>query len=220
MRDWDHFVKNDVCFLSDIDTIAVGEEQPWPRGTVDRLPHLSTLLSSATLTPVSISGNQYELLTWGPQSARHGWLCRPPLSADQIQEHAVHPIHRELWTVCGGIVEQFNEPKSRWLCHNEILTVAAAETSIGEMLDTYAWMWEEEGLTIPISAKEYYVVAVEANMNVTIVHRESGRVILFAPDPDDNGKTVLPGCPESSLYTFDDAQDLGTWIEQSVLEQI
>ncbi|RJE18835.1 hypothetical protein PHISCL_08836 [Aspergillus sclerotialis] len=223
MRDWDHFVKNNVYFLRDRDTVTVGEEQPWTRGAVDGLPHLSALLASATLTPVSISGKEYELLAWGPQSSRRGWLCNPPLDAGQRQEqeHQVHPIHRNFWTVCGGIVEQFNtKPNSRWLCHNQILTVAATETSIGDMLDAYAWAWEDKGLTIPINADEYYVVAVEANMNVTLAHRKTGRVILFAPDTDSIGITILPGCPDRSLYTFDDAPDLETWIERSVLEQI
>ncbi|KAL5366260.1 hypothetical protein BJX96DRAFT_160640 [Aspergillus floccosus] len=223
MSDWDHFIKDKPYFLRDGDTVTVHEEQPWTRGAVDGLPHLSALLASATLTPVSVSGKEYELLAWGPQDSRRGWLCHPPLDTiqRQEQEHQVHPIHHTLWAVCGGIVEQFNDkPESRWLCHNDILTVAATETSIGEMLEAYAWAWEEEGLTIPINADDYYVTAVEANMNVTLVHRKSGQVILFAPDTDHVGLTILPGCPDRSLYMFDDAHDLATWIEQSVVEQI
>ncbi|MFC5265119.1 hypothetical protein ACFPJ1_23655 [Kribbella qitaiheensis] len=76
---------------------------------------------------------------------------------------------------------------------------------------------ESRWIDYPIQPDEYYAVAVEANGNLTLVDRESGRLLLFAPDHALTGVTPLPGCPPYSLLTFDDAHDLGAWIERPVL---
>lgn len=212
MCDWDQFIEEIPWFLKPEEAVTVGDEQPWPRGEIPGLPQLSALLASATLTPVSIAEKQYELLAWGPQSARRGWLCHPPFETDPGQ---VHPIHRDFWSVCGGIVQRFREPdEDWWLNQDEILTVAASQTPVLDILNSYSWLWESNDLTIPIQPGEYYAVAVEANGNLTLVHRQSGHLILFAPDHAFTGVTVLPGCPEYSLLTLDDAPDIKTWIEQ------
>lgn len=218
MRDWEQFLAQTPGFLQPGDAATAGEEQPWPRGGVAGLPRLSALLASATLTPLSIAGTGYELLAWGPQCARRGWLCHPPLNADTGH---VHPIHRNFWLVCGGVVQRFGEPKTEtwWLNQDEILTATASRTPVSDSLAAYSWLWEDDGLAIPIQPDEYYVVAVEANGNLTLVHRESGQLLLFAPDHAFDRVTPMPGCPEYSLLTFDDVCDLGTWIERSVSEQ-
>jgi hypothetical protein len=73
MRDWDQFLEQNPWFLHPGDVATVGEEQPWSRGGVARLPQLSALLASATLTPVSIAGKEYEVRTPGL-----GTAVRPP----------------------------------------------------------------------------------------------------------------------------------------------
>lgn len=222
MRDWDHFIKYTPWFLSPDEIATIGEEKPWSRSPVAGLPRLSALLASATLTPVSVSDMEYELLAWGPPSARQGWLCHPPPEASPGQ---ICPIHNHFWSVCGGIVERFGkednyeaEGQDWWLNQNEILTVTASQYSVSEALDVFSWIWEDGGLTIPITPEEYYVVAVEANTNLTLVHRESGELILFAPDHAFQGLTILPGCPDRSLYTIDNVPDLASWIEDCVLK--
>lgn len=215
MRDWDQFLEETSWFLQPGVAATVSKERPWSRGGVTGLPNLSALLALTTVTPVSIAGTEYELLAWGPQHARQGWLCYPPLEADPGQ---VHPIHKDFWLVCGGIVALFREPETWWMNQNDILTAAASRISISDTLALYSWKWEEEGLTIPIQPDEYYVIAEEANANLTIVHRESGRLLLFALDHAFDRVTTLPGCPPCSLLTFDDEDYLGKWIEQSVFE--
>jgi hypothetical protein len=175
-------------------TAEVGAARPWTRGPVDGLPELSALLESATLTPIRVGAADHELLAWGPAAERRGWLCAPPVHDEPV---AVHQLHRSLWTSFGGIVERFGEPESWWLNQDQVLTAAAANTD----------------LELPIETDEYYVVAEEANGNLTLAHRESGRLLLFAPDHDFDGVTPLPGCPPFSLLTIDDAPDLASWIE-------
>jgi hypothetical protein len=81
------------------------------------------------------------------------------------------------------------------------------------MLSAYEWIWADEGLRIPIDAADHVAVAAEANGNLTLAHRRTGHVIWFAPDHSESGVSVVPGCPEYSLYTFDAAHDLAAWIE-------
>ncbi|MFJ3405338.1 hypothetical protein [Promicromonospora sp. NPDC090134] len=94
-----------------------------------------------------------------------------------------------------------------------MLTREAAGWPVRQMLGAYEWMWADEGLRIPIEAADYVPVAGEANGNLTLAHRRTGEVVWFAPDHAASGVTVLQGCPEYSLYTFDGAPDLALWVE-------
>ena len=174
---------------------------------------MSRLLSSATVTPVRIDGVDHELLAWGQATDRRGWLCRlpEPHNADARIPEAL----RAVWPVTGGIVEHFGDVSDSWWWLNcgDVLTREAAGWSVDQTLDAYEWMWADEGLRMPIAAADYVPVAGEANGNLTLAHRRTGRVVWFAPDHFASGVTALPGCPEYSLDTFDGAPDLASWIE-------
>lgn len=172
------------------DSVAVGRAQPWTRGEVDGLAELSALLAAATQTPVSVGGDAYELLAWGPPDSRRGWLCLPPRDSDG---DAVPQTHKSFWRVCGGILERFGEPATWWNNQNEVLTVDATRVRIGDVLADYAWLWEGDDLEVAIDPDAYYVVAVEANGNLTLAHRTGGRLLLFAPDHAFTGVTPRRG---------------------------
>ncbi|HEY1178662.1 MAG TPA: hypothetical protein VGF17_21105 [Phytomonospora sp.] len=208
MDDWTRFLGAIPWFPAPGDTAVVGEARPWSGPAADDLPVLSALLGTATLTPAAVGTTDYELLAWGPPEARRGWLCHPPHAGTGVAE-----THRSFWRLCGGIVERFGEPTTRWTSHEEVLTVAATEVSPADTLADYAWLWEDDGLELPIDPAEYYTVAVEANGNLTLAHRDDGRLLHFAPDHAFEDVTPLPGCPPYSLHTLDEAPDLASWIE-------
>jgi hypothetical protein len=210
MTDWAQFNRAISWFLHGGKSFEVGEPRPWDRAPVDGLPVLSALLAAATVTPCTVEGRDFELLAWGPADERRGWLCRPPeLSTGE----PVTPVHRQFWQVCGGIVEDFGGPSTWWDNQDQILTVEAARESVAEPLDAYKWIWENDGLRIPIDPAEWYPAAIEANANLTLAHRADGRLLLFAPDHDFDRVTPYAGSPELSLLSFDDLPDLTTWIE-------
>ena len=211
MRDWDQFVNQVSWFVSTSDTPEVGSEQPWQRGGVAGLPELSSLLVGATVTPVHIGDQAYELLAWGSLNVRRGWLALPPVAT---ASSAIHVSQQRFWMVCGGIVERFGEPASWWLNQNEVLTMHAAQTHLAPVLDDYLWLWSNDGLEIPIQPSDFYVAAIEANGNLTVAHRATGQLLVFAPDHAYEGVSPLAGCPPYSLLTIDDIPDLPTWIER------
>ncbi|MFI7431788.1 hypothetical protein ACIBPB_32940 [Micromonospora sp. NPDC049836] len=210
MSDWEHFLHEVPWFLPPGASAVVGEAQRWTRGSIDGLPELSALLASAVLTPVFVEGDVYELLAWGSSDDRRGWLCRPPHDADS---DCVPWFHKSFWSRCGGIVERFGEPDTWWNNQNEVLTIGAAHVRVGEVLTDYAWLWEDRSLELPVNPDEYYAVAVEANGNLTLAHRDDGRLLLFAPDHAFANVTPLAGSPPYSLLTIDGVPDLATWIE-------
>lgn len=209
MRDWEQFVQHTPWFLDPGATVVVGDEVPWPRDGLGSLPRLSNLLAQARLTPVSVSGTPYELVAWGPEDERRGWLCAPPPPQETVPE-----THRLFWSVCGGIVESFRAPGSWWLNQNEVLTAEAARTRVSDALSDYEWLWTDAGLELPIAPDDYYVVAIEANGNLTLAHRRGGELLLFAPDHAFARVTPYPGCPPYSLMTIDGLPDLSSWIEE------
>lgn len=210
MGDWQRFIQHTPWFVDSGDVAVVGDEVPWPRDGLESLPRLSALLASATLTTVSVAGARYELIAWGSPGERRGWLCDPP----DPEPADVHATHRQFWSVCGGIVERFGEPASWWTNQDDVLTTTAAHTRVADALDDYRWMWEEAGLELPVDPDDYYAVAVEANGNLTLAHRRTGELLLFAPDHSFAGVTPRPGCPPYSLLTIDDVPDLSSWIEE------
>ncbi|WP_239127392.1 hypothetical protein [Asanoa siamensis] len=211
MSDWGRFLREVSWFLRPGEAVEVGASRAWTRGAVDGLPALSSLLAATTVTPVSVGGEPYELLAWGAADERRGWLCRPPQDGDV---GAVSGAHESFWKVCGGIVERFGEPDTWWTNQNEVLTVEATRVGVAEVLADYAWLWEDNGLTLPVRPEDYYAVAVEANGNLTLAHRTDGRLLLFAPDHAFAHVTPLAGCPPYSLLTLDHVPDLTGWIEQ------
>lgn len=210
MSDWEAFVAEVTWFPRQGSSAVVGPPRPWTRGGVDGLPVLSALLNAATLTTVGVDGSRFELLAWGPQEARRGWLCHPPVVTEEAR---VHDDQRRLWSAFGGIVEQFGEPVCWWNNQDEVLTETAAAFDLGGVFADYAWLWGDDGLSIPISPHDYYPIAVEANGNLTLAHRRTGAVLIFAPDHDYDGITPVAGCPPYSLMTIDDISDLSSWIE-------
>lgn len=210
MSDWEQFLHEVSWFLGPGERAAAGTSRPWTRGSTDALPQLSALLGSATVTPVTADGTDYELLAWGPLHRRRGWLCHPPSEEDG---DAIHQTHTDFWSVCGGIIERFGEPNTWWTNQNDVLTAAATRVSVADILADYAWLWDDHAFEIPVNPDEYYTVAVEANGNLTLTHRDNGRLLLFAPDHAFTGVTPLPGWPPYSLLTIDDVPDLSTWIE-------
>lgn len=212
MGDWEQFLDQVPWILEPGVKAAVGEPEPWSRGSIDDLPELSALLESTTLTPVSVGGVPYELLAWGPSEDRRGWLCHPPREADG---DSIAPIHKSFWTLCGGIVERFGEPEpdAWWNDQDDVLTVDATRVPIADVLSDYAWIWEDDEFEVSINPDEYYAVAEGALENLTMAHRGDGRLLLFAPDYAFTGVTPLAGSPPHSLLTIDDVPDLATWIE-------
>ncbi|MFI2366673.1 hypothetical protein [Promicromonospora sp. NPDC019610] len=195
----------------------VGVSEPHRPVELVGMPVLAGLLSAATVTPVRLDGVDHELLAWGPAAERRGWLCRPPVQdGDADAPEAL----RAVWAATGGIIEHFGVVSDSWWWLNcgDVLTREAVGWSVEQMLGAYEWMWADEGLPIPIEAADYVPVAGEANGNLTLAHRRTGEVIWFAPDHSASGVTVLPGCPEYSLYTFDGVPDLASWVEEGAAQ--
>ncbi|MFD7022514.1 hypothetical protein [Promicromonospora sukumoe] len=187
---------------------------PVPHQPVDLpgMPVMAGLLSTATVTPVRFDGVEHEILAWGLPADRRGWLCRLPWQDDDAD---VPEALRAVRAATGGIVEHFGAVTDSWwwLDCGDVLTREAAGRPVEQMLGAYEWMWADEGLRIPIEPADYVPVAAEANGNLTLAHRRTGEVVWFAPDHSASGVTILPGCPEYSLYTFDGAPDLASWVE-------
>ncbi len=79
-------------------------------------------------------------------------------------------------------------------------------------IENYMWAFEDAGLALPIDPSDYYSIAREANGNTTLCHRESGNVLMFAPDHCFAHLTKLEGCPEYTLYKISGAATFRDWV--------
>ena len=169
VSDWNRFLECVPWFVKPGQNVDVGSPGSWARGSLPDLPRLSALLASARVTPVSVAGRSYELLSRDSS----GWLCELPQDSD------VPPALRGIRSVFDGTVEQFGGPSTLWTDQDEVLTVSAAGTSPADVIAHYEWAWANEGLTVPVEEMRSYVtVAIEGNGNLTAAHRETGRLVL------------------------------------------
>ncbi|MEV7973488.1 hypothetical protein [Cellulomonas sp. NPDC089187] len=210
--DWALFLA-DHGWLVRADHVEVGPVHGWCRGPVAGLPAFSALLARSRVTELRVAGRPMELLAWDLPEGPRFTFGPAPWTTDRPR----HPLLRSLAEAWGGSIylsTPQQEQRTWWNPNlDQLLTPECLDHDIAGMLDAYAWIWTNEGLSLPIDVSEWDTVAVEANGNTTLAHHRTGQLLLFAPDTDDDGLTVLPGCPENSLYTIDDAPDLISWIE-------
>lgn len=207
--DWEAFIKSVPWFargkhrtarLAELPTRALARE------SAESFPELNRLLESASVAEVALGGERYELFGWtGDSDERFGWLCMPP---SDDPSPGLHESHRALLRSFGGIVERFNEPDDTWLLNlNDALTERVGANAD---LDSYAAVFDGP---LPINVEPYYPVALEANGNTTLCHRESGEIVMFAPDHSFDHLTVLSGCPNYTFYTVNGVKVFRDWVE-------
>jgi hypothetical protein len=219
MNDWTAFTEAVPWFLDSGAKIELSQTRvgyKLSQADVGLFPPLAKLFAEASVTTVSINGTWYELLAWnGYEGQRMGWLC---LSASDGPSRNLFAEHRELLASFGGIVERFNEPENTWLLNlNDALTEREAAHD-AKFVQDYSWAFESAGLTIPMELTEYYSIAREANGNATLCHRNSGKLLMFAPDHCFAHLKTLEGCPEHTLYTIKGADVFRDWVNGVALQ--
>jgi hypothetical protein len=212
---WEEFTEEISWFLQPDQIAEVGVSLPpgsWTTASPEFdqfFPELYGILREAVVTPVAVAGVGYQLYTWlRRDGSRCCWLS--PL-ASPIPPPSLHPDHSVLLRSFGGIVERSNEPDWWVLNHNDVLTEDAARRD-GTFIKDYAWAFEAASIDIPIDMEQFYAIAEEANGNITLCHRLSGAVVLFAPDHAFDYVEPFPGCPEYTLYRLPRALSFRDWV--------
>jgi hypothetical protein len=225
MDDWSAFITSHPSFTHLTPAVPVG--RPYIRRdhlsttTAELLPNLARLLDLATVTDIDVTDidvsdidasageRALELLAWdGRDGQRAGWLCAAPTAKPP---NNLFVEHQHLLRDFGGIVERFNETENTWLLNlHGALTQHEADRDL-EFFGAYDWILE--GADWPIQETDFYNIAAEANGNMTMCHRQTGEIILFASDHAFTHITPLEGVPERSLYKINDAPTFRDWVE-------
>lgn len=194
------------------DTARAGSWSPSCPDLQRQFPRLVQLLVRARVTPVRVADQQYQLFTWLEGADTRSWLTRPP--AAEVPR-GLFSAHVDLLGSFGGIVERVEPLESSWLLSQlEVLTLREAvhdASFIASFIREY-WAFADAGVQIPIEPAEYYTIAREGNGNLTLCHRTTGAVILFAPDHAFKHVTPLAGCPKYTLYELNGAKYFVDWV--------
>jgi hypothetical protein len=178
----------------------------------EMFPNLDALLRRAAVLRVHIGRRRYDLFAWKSAEGFRCWLTR----LRRQPKSDLFADHRVLIRSFGGIVERSNEPSGTWLLNqNEALTDKEASHD-ATFLGDYAWAFS--GGRIPIDTRVHYSVAREANGNDTLCNRDTGEILLFAPDHSFSHVVALEGCPPFTLYRLPEAPRFRDWVE-TVAEQ-
>jgi hypothetical protein len=216
--DWDEFLQ----YVSWFDQQAVQEVEPAePAGRrafrsdaafLTLFPQLAVLLGSATVTPLRVSGRRNYLFAWTGRQGRMGWLCEAPFAGQSSLR--LHGDHLTLLRSFGGVTERFNEPNSWLLNLNSALVERACKEGVGPAWDDYyRERCQDEGLRPAVRSHDHVAFAFEANGNMTLYHRETAEVLLFATDHAFAHVETLPGCPPYTYHRIKGCRTLKDWVE-------
>ena len=219
-NDWDLF-RRDVPWFPAASVVRVAEAVPFDSlGRVDRaleqrFPKLAALLRRAEVTRLETKRGGFELLAWDHGGTRRGWLCDPPGTPGPARAPAIpfHPDHVALLGVFGGVTERFNEPDSWLLNLNSALAARFCRVGLEGAYDYYRDACHDHGVAPTVREEDYIAFAFEANGNTTLYHRQTGNVILFAPDHSFDYVTPVEGCPPYTFYRLHGASTLRDWVE-------
>ena len=216
-RYWEEFVAEIPWVVEHGEKPKVGAPEAsgvWRPQSVDfvrMFPELTQVLQTAIISRVDLLLGPFLLYSWRrADGSLSSWLS-PLLSEKPFL--SMHRHHRVLLNSFGGIVERSNEGDWWLLNHNNALTEAEASRD-GTFTEQYNWAFEDAGMLNPIEPTQFYSIAGEANGNTTFCHRESGEVILFAPDHAFDHVEPFPGCPDYTFYRLAGARYFNDWVAE------
>jgi hypothetical protein len=118
--------------------------------------------------------------------------------------------HELLLKEMGGIAESYHQPEPSLTNNQDYLFLkSACMTGIGEWEEYYENLCEEEHKQ-PIHYNDFICFAMEANGNMTMYEKNSGKVLLFAHDHWFENVDTLENQPD---YTFYSIQDVDTFVD-------
>lgn len=213
-KDLADFLTDVSWFFRDNVKIEVIEEKSFTcsKEFESKFPSLTTLLKKARITQIKYEGQNYELYGWtNSTSHSFGWLClEPKMKADK----PLHTDHILLLKNFGGITERWNEPEDTWLTNlNNALTYEDAQIAFNGFEDLFNETCQEEGVEVKIKPDDYIAFAFEANGNVTMYHKLSSEVLMYASDHFFDFITPYENYPEYTLYNINNCNTFREWVE-------
>jgi len=219
-NDWQDFIYHTSWFIKKQDIVQIGKTEyasysifkPSEEFEI-KYPTFKELLCSARVTEIRVNSDNYYLFGWtNNQGESFGWLCLPSDGSPTKLE--LHQDHLLLISSFGGIIEKWNEPEDSWILnYDSVLCSEKCSLGFNGGEEYIHYMCEDHDVSPLIKSEEYISFAFEANGNSSIYHRESGKVLMFAPDHCFDFITPLEGFPEYTLYKFNDCTDFRGWVE-------
>ncbi|WP_052339907.1 hypothetical protein [Gorillibacterium massiliense] len=224
-NDWNDFVSEVSWLIKPNDNVIVSESvlnyQIFsPSDEFKSLfPSFTKLLMKARITRVEVNHEKFELLGWTDEdNESFGWLCKYPVNL--VPSHLCKE-HQILLGYFGGITERWNEQEESWLLNlNSALTSSDSEQGFQGWGTYVNEVCREEGIELLLNPNDYIAFAFEANGNLTLYHKDTLSVIMFAPDHSFEHITPLDGFPEYTLYSIDNCPNLITWIETIAKQEL
>jgi hypothetical protein len=203
-------------FFSDNEKIEVIDEKSFicSKEFEEKFPSLTKLLKKARITKIKYENQNYQLFGWTNQSSQSfGWLCLEPRTEVEIDK-TLHPDHILLLKNFGGITERWNEPEDTWLINlNNALTFEDTQIGFIGFEDYFNEMCQEEAIEVKVKPEEFISFAFEANGNITMYHKQTGEVLMFAADHFFDFITPYENYPEYTLYKIDNCNTFRDWVE-------
>ncbi|MGI9580246.1 hypothetical protein ACR1PO_03430 [Chryseobacterium sp. RRHN12] len=214
--DFETFKKDINWFIRPNDLVEFSDTKPHPDLSDDfksTFPALSRLIQKARTLDFSINSKPYRLLSWtNKYNISCGWLTR--IESDDTDNFQLVQEHELLLKEIGGIVESYHQPEPALTNNQDYLFLkSACMTGIGEWEEYYENLCEEESKE-PIDYNDFICFALEANGNMTMYEKNSGKVILFAHDHWFEDVDVFENQPEYTFYTIQGVENFVDYVEK------
>lgn len=223
----DAFFENVPWRLKKADVKQVEKESvEIPEIFLKEFPEMAGLLMVTNKFRIELNDKAvYILYGWDSENGVGGWLCEPWETA----EDTIRPESCKLLrSVFGNILETFGfeDIRDDFLCNmNWVIGTDEVQCGIGEWADYYEQSCLAENKRSQLDAqtdcnknpdinsRDYIVIAEEANGNLTLCHKTTEQVLLFAPDHCFDYVSVYDGCPEYTFYTINGVETVKDYFE-------
>lgn len=214
--DFETFKKDINWFIRPNDLVEFSDTKPHPDLSDDfksTFPALSRLIQKARTLDFSINSKPYRLLSWtNKYNISCGWLTQ--IESENTDNFQLAQEHELLLKEIGGIVESYHQPEPALTNNQDYLFLkSACMTGIGEWEEYYENLCEEESKE-PIDYNDFICFALEANGNMTMYEKNSGKVILFAHDHWFEDVDVFENQPEYTFYTIQGVENFVDYVEK------
>ena len=198
------FKKSDIMLVEK-------EENSYSDLFVETFPKVSGLLKKAiTFRIVLLNDSCFRLLCWENGDSIGGWLCK---KCEYISTEFPHLNLLKMYI--GTIVESwgFEDVRDDLICNMNGVLIDNITYGIGEWQEYFKESCEAEELFPEIQDEKSILIAEEANGNLTLVNKDNGEIVLFAPDHCFYDVYVYPDCPNYTFYKIDNVDDLTDYFE-------
>lgn len=200
------------CFLSGIKDTLISTFQDYLKYSSLVKMYDYTVLENSVVT--QFSSEQGNFIFFEIPEYEIGFLGKIVAIDDSISKK-IHPLHLEMYTVFGSIIDSYSITNSKELLpYSEVFLVDNDIFGLADLESDYLEKCEKDSINVIPSLLALTTLAVESNGNL-VQYNEDGDIYLYLADhlSYDAEFTQVDAVPQDTFYGSNETASIKEWID-------